>query len=345
LGKKGLYLVRTNAENDNDGKPNARKAEVLPFQITMDVSAYCNARCPFCPRESLPMDPKLLRGFMKKEMFYDIMRQVQEMPSIKTISFGSLGEPLTHPDIDEFVDYTAGLGYRVMFPSNMALAHRHFDTLMKLDNIMLSIEGHDKESYESLRRKLKFDVVYENVKRFDELVREKKAKGERTPLRVLNFIVNRKSNIKAYLDLWGDFADDIRIGPMGNPLAWDKDKNQFISAPIKEMEDDILPLLTRVEDMQCVQPTGIITVRADGKLVLCCSDTGTTLDLGDSANLKESFYHNANLNRIREEFRTKKLHNCENCFQNYGITKDQMMEFLPQLRDIKDERVTVYFNR
>jgi organic radical activating enzyme len=354
---KGLYLVKTEKYNPDsftfDKKLSNLKQRIFkidpvrnsinPIQITIDISANCNAECPFCPRQSLPMN---LHGFMKKDMFYDIMRQVEKkMPSIRTIGLAAFGEPLLHPNFDEFAEYTTALGYRVMIPTNMSLAHRHFDALLKLDSVMFSIEGYDKESYEKLRKNLSFETVYNNVKRFDELICERKGKGLHTPLRVLNFIVNRQSDIRRYLELWGDFADDIRIGPMGHPLRWDKKADIFVSAPIKAMEDEILPTPTRIEGMQCIQPFGIITVRADGKLRLCCSDTGSTLDFGDCGNLKKTFYTNNALNAVRKEFLNNKLRVCKNCFQNFGITKERMQDFFPYLKDVSDPKVTIYFNR
>lgn len=314
------------------------KNDIVPSQITIEISGNCNAKCPFCPRQVFEMD---LKGFMPKEIFYNIIKQIKQIPTIKTVSLAALGEPLLHPNFDEFVEYLTKLNYEVMFPTNMSLAHKHFHTLLKAKRIIYSIEGHDKESYEKLRRNLNFEQVYKNVKVLDELIKEKRSKEEHSPARLLNFIITKNSEIKTHIELWGDYVDAINIRPIGHPLKWDKNLKTFIPIEIEQMQDEIFPKVEKTEKTKCTQPFELIVIRPDGKLSLCCCDTGCDLDFGDYRNLKKSFFKNKNLNKVREEFRKNNIEICKNCTENFVVSKDTLIESLPELNGIENKKIRI----
>ncbi len=320
-----------------------QKYNVNPTSITIDISNRCNAACPFCSRQ---ISSLRRNEIMPKDMFYCIMEQVSQIKSIKSVVLAAWGEPMLHPDFDEFVDFLTSKGYKVGFPSNMSLAHNHFDSILKVSHIMLSIEGHDKETYSNSRKNLNFDVVYNNVKELDTLIKEKRSKGEKTPTREINFLINKESDIDEYMNTWSEFVDIVRIGPVLPVALWDKTLNCSKLITNEELRGKMLPCDSMVKNMYCAQPFKSIFVRANGKLALCCSDYDFDLDLGDYSNIKTSYFNNIQFKKIRKEFRKNQLEICKNCFQNFEIKKEDLFRFLPSLSKYSDKpKIVIYSNR
>lgn len=318
--------------------------KVLPMAVTLDISNRCNAACPFCARQ---VSECRRHDLMSKETFYNIMKQVSNCASVKSICLSSWGEAMLHPDFDEFVDYIKANNYNLGFPTNLSLSHKHFDSMMKADHIMCSIEGHDKESYEQLRINLKYETIYNNVAEFDKLVKQRREKGLHTPQREVNYLVNKNSEPQKFVKLWGDYFDVIGIRPFLPPLIWSVDEKRFIIYKNNALKEKLIHLSKKVHNMQCGQPFNNVIIRASGKLALCCSDYDSQLDFGDYEDLFENYKNNISLNKIREEFRKNKLNVCKNCFQNAEIPKQEMLNVLPELREIEknNKNIVIYANR
>lgn len=310
-----------------------------PHQVTIDISGNCNAQCPFCYRQVFDYPQS---GFMPKEMFYEIIKQVKDIPSIKTVSLAVLGEPLLHPDFDEFIDYLSRLKYDIFFPTNMSLADRHFESLLKTKQLIFSIEGHNKENYERYRKNLNFDQVFDNIKRFDELIKEKRKKGETTPTRCINYIVSKNSDVNKFIELWGEYADLIRVYPIRDPYKWDDQNGCLVSQTIDSMQDEIIPKTKLLKKIECSDLYHSIVISTTGKLNLCFSGVECKLDFGDYKDIKNNYFYNKNFNKIRNEIKKNKPQVCKNCFQNFDISKETLSEYLPALNELKNPKVKVF---
>ena len=150
------------------------KYEVKPVSVTIDISNRCNAACPFCNRQ---LSDLKRNNFMSEEMFYEIVKEVKKIKSVKNIVLAAFGEPMLHPKFDEFVDFLVKNKYRVGFPTNMSLADKHFDSMLKASHIMMSVEGWDKKSYDESRKNLNFETTYNNIVKFSEIVEKQKEAG------------------------------------------------------------------------------------------------------------------------------------------------------------------------
>lgn len=327
--------IRTVNEND---------LMVAPIHVTIDISNNCNASCPFCSRQ---LSEYSQNGFMQKELFYKIISQIKKYEDIKSIGLAAWGEPMLHPNFEEFVQYLHGDGYSIGFPSNLSLARKHFNSMLKASHIMFSIEGHDKESYEQSRVNLKFETVYNNVVEFDKIIKEKRKNGEKTPIREINYLLSKNSKPEEFIKLWGPYVDKIGIRPVLPAFGWDKETNHLKYYENNSFKNSLIPLDIKVENMQCHQPFKAIFVRANGKLALCCSDYDIQLDFGNSEELLNSYFENVNLNKIRNEFVTNKLDLCANCFQNSEISTDNLLTIFPELEQIEqnNKKVKIYANR
>jgi len=312
-----------------------------PCCVTIDISNICNASCPFCTRQ---ISSHKSEGFMSKEMFYNILEQIKKIKTIRHVYLASWGEPLMHPNIDEFIDVLKSDGYHVSFPTNFSLAHKHFDTLLKVDHIMISIEGHDKESYEFLRKNLNFETTLNNLKEFNKLFEERKSKGLSVPNREINFLINKKSKIKEFINCYQDYVDVISIRPMFESFIWDSENKRIKIAKNEKMHDDIFKLNKHNKKEICTMPMNTIFIRPNGKLFLCCSDFDIDVDFGDYKDLLNNWKNNINLKKIRKELKENKVKFCASCFQNFNLPKEDMYKAFPELKDIEENnhKIKVY---
>lgn len=320
-----------------------KKPKYFLRAVILDLSHYCNARCPFCPRQILKPE---LKGFMSRKIFYNSMKQIEKIPSVTQITLAAEGEPLMHPDFDEFVDYIKSKGYFIAFPTNMALADKHFDAMMKCDSIMYSIEGSDKESYEKSRIGCPFEKTLENVKEFRKRVEERRAQGLHVPDTHINYIVTKEASPEEFLKLWQPYVDHIRIDPVMPVVNWNKNEKVIETVIGKNLRDKMLPT-SPVEKKSCIQPFMLTVVKPNGKLGLCCSDYNIGLNFGTYKEIDRNFQHNENLNKIRTEFEAGAPIICSGCPQHIEVKRETLFEYLPKLRGIEEKypNVKIYENR
>ena len=83
-------------------------ASQLVYQI--DIINVCNAQCSYCPYSTMQRAPQR----MTKDVFAATLRCM----SNREVSLHHFGEPLLHPDLEEFVGMAVGMGFRVGFSTN-----------------------------------------------------------------------------------------------------------------------------------------------------------------------------------------------------------------------------------
>lgn len=91
-------------------------------EIYVEISNICNLKCSFCPGTTR----KAKR--MSKEEFRTVLSKIK--PYTDFISFHLLGEPLCHPDFDEFLKIAEEMRFMVKIVTNGTLLSRHQDALL-----------------------------------------------------------------------------------------------------------------------------------------------------------------------------------------------------------------------
>ena len=157
---------------------NKLSEEILPPQcIDIETAAICDLACPHCFREHLITPDKI----MSMKLYEKIMLQIKslEIPSLK---LNWRGEPLLNPNLIEMIDLAKKNGVLdVSINTNATtLDARKSNEILDsgLDQIIFSFDGGTKKTYEKLRpgrfKKNLFSDVYENIKNFCLLKKEKK---------------------------------------------------------------------------------------------------------------------------------------------------------------------------
>lgn len=287
-------------------------------EITIDVSASCNAQCPFCPRVFMPEERS--KGFMTLELYEKILDDAKKN-NIKKLRLYSTAEPTMHPKFNQIIDIAKKKGFEISLSTNASLLHKYFDSIIKIDYLQYSIEGWDKESYEKYRYPLKFEKVYQNIKDFYKYA----LKQSKSPKITTNLLLTTKTNIKQYVELWGEYIGDINIHFMYDPVKYEDEKFKSISF---DAEKNYFKLDKQTKFFFCSYPFEILTVAFDGKVALCCDDFAAELNIGNLAhsNIKEVYY-SKDMNIIRNQFYTQKLELCKEC-SRFTQPKKEDVDFI-----------------
>ena len=165
-----------NAEDFYSGK--SAIDQILPPQcIDIESAAICDLACPHCFREYLITPDKI----MSMELFNKIIKEIKslEIPSIK---LNWRGEPLLNPNLIQMIKLAKKNGViDVSINTNATtLDLKKSSEILDsgLDYIIFSFDGGTKKTYEKYRpgrfKTNSFDTVYENIKNFCLLKKEKK---------------------------------------------------------------------------------------------------------------------------------------------------------------------------
>ena len=275
-----------------------------PKEIIIDICAACNAACPFCPRLYMPEERS--KGYMSLDLFKFILEEAKR-EGIKNIRLYSTAEPTLHPKFDEIIDLLKKDNFFVSVSTNASLLDKHLDALMKVDILQFSIEGWDKESYEKYRIPLKFDRVYANI----QLFHEEKLKASNAPKVSTNLLLTKDTNLKKYMELWGELIDNIQIHFMLEATTYENGK--FVSKRNQKLNDEYYNFESVKEDFICGYPFNILTIAFDGKIALCCNDFSASMNIGNIKDGITNIFKSQVLKSIRNEFYQQDLDKCKDC--------------------------------
>lgn len=298
--------------------------------IYLGISENCNASCSFCYREFYTPKPK---GFMSEKMFSSIINQLRESNTIESVSL-TVGEPTLHPQFDSFsMELNKNKTYKTTVVTNMSTAHKHIDALGSYDGIVMSIEGYDKESYENLRKGLTWERVCENVIMLDKYV---KANGEKSPLRKINFIVDKASNIREFVNMWSDYTDVIMIDPMLPHTFWENGKSE-----LRKTSNNLFSF-SKSKKIVCTEPFYRLGVLADGSVKPCGTRMYEQKDYGNFNNLKNVFNEQNNILWLRNYREKNNMLGCKNCRHSLEVNTDEWQNLIDEHKDLVLEKNVVF---
>lgn len=244
----------------------AGKPGVLPRHLMVEITNDCNLRCAICGNHSM----KVKRGFMDLALFEKVAVQARKI-GIQDISLHTIGEPLLHPAIADFIKIAKQNEFRVLLSTNALLLDEVKSRLVLfsgLDNIRYSIEGHDKESYERARVGSNFEQIIRNISEFKKIRDSQKIKTKITINSVL--MKNRMSKIREFYKTWERFADEICFTYPGN-------FNQKIDARLKE---EFINSASPRKRLPCSMLWDTMVMQWDGRFSACCMDFNNDLIVG-----------------------------------------------------------------
>ena len=183
----------------------------FPIYALIEIISVCNLRCVMCYQSDKTFTKKPYMGSMEENLFYKIIDQLYE-GGTQAVTFGSRGEPTLHNKIGKFIDYASNkfLDFKLITNATRLddeLSHRILSSNINL--LTFSIDAYDKSTYEEIRLRSDFDLVFNNIKKFNDL-REKEYPKSSLITRVSGVKVkNSNQNENEFLKFWKPYVDEV----------------------------------------------------------------------------------------------------------------------------------------
>jgi MoaA/NifB/PqqE/SkfB family radical SAM enzyme len=150
-------------------------AEAPPVCLYLEVTNRCNLLCETCPRTFETLEPP---ADMSWELFTKIVDQV---PNVARVVLHGVGEPMLVKQLPQMIRYLKDRGTYVLFNTNGTLMQpKRFQELIDtgLDELRVSLDAADRETYLKVRGKDYFNRIVRDVGKF---IAYQKQVGATTP--------------------------------------------------------------------------------------------------------------------------------------------------------------------
>ena len=107
-------------------------------KVYVEITNICNMNCSFCHGHHRPLKQ------MSREAFTHILDQLTDQT--KYIYYHLMGEPLTHPELSEFVRLAGERGYKSIITTNGTLLETQGNALLTADVHKVNISLHSFEN-------------------------------------------------------------------------------------------------------------------------------------------------------------------------------------------------------
>ncbi len=230
-------------------------------RVYVEITNICNRSCSFCP------GTKRDARRMTLDEFSHICSELSGLTDY--IYFHVMGEPLTHPELPEFIKYAVGMGFKSAITTNGTLLDKCGDSLItsgvyKVSLSVHSFEGNDADEQSS---------YLESLCKFAD--KASKA-GVLTVFRLWNRGCDDGRNDITLDFLKNYFADEWTWGARGARL---RDKlhleygDRFAWPDIEADEGDT--------DVFCYGLRDHFGILSDGRVIPCCLDREGEITLGN----------------------------------------------------------------
>ena len=242
--------------------------EVTPFPLYLliEPTSTCNLRCIMCFQiDKTFSGEKSFMGRMDLDLFKKVIDQAHE-GGTKAITLASRGDPTLNKNLGSMLEYTKGKFLEVKLNTNGILLDDELSRSILANDVtdlVFSIDSYERENYEEIRKKGKFDKVVHNVQRFMK-IREEEFPNHRTSVRVSGVKVDEKQDRRKFNEFWSGLVDYCVLVDMQE--RWDTYNNSDIPS------ERLLPCGDLFERMY---------VWWDGKVNPCDVDYKSTLEVGN----------------------------------------------------------------
>lgn len=230
-------------------------------RIYVEITNICNMNCSFCHGHSRKLKQ------MTKEEFEDILYKISGFTDY--IYYHLMGEPLTHPNLPEFIRIATNRGFKSMITTNGTLLKKHGDKIINagIHKVNISVHSFEEGTDEQFGNYMN-DLVNFGIKANNN--------GVIVVFRLWNngFDNGRNNKIIDYLkstinDNWTENSKGYKIREKmfleyGERFAW-PDLNADIQG----------------EDVFCYGLRDHIGILSDGSVVPCCLDSNGIIKLGN----------------------------------------------------------------
>ncbi|MDR0441417.1 MAG: alpha/beta fold hydrolase [Candidatus Accumulibacter sp.] len=191
--------VRSALGKGPDLGPTARSD---PLIANIEITTHCNLKCRFCARTRLRKT--------SRHMPFGAFRNILALlPNTYRITLVGLGEPLLHPEFDEFIGYAKSLGKKVGLVTNAMLLNEEAGRKLldaKPDSIAFSLDASRQESSDLVRKGTDLARVIDNIGNF---VRLAKTTGANISMAVFSAVsIDTAAGLNGLVDCVSDLGVD-----------------------------------------------------------------------------------------------------------------------------------------
>lgn len=136
----------------------------FPVEIALELANSCNLKCIMCPVPNL----KRKRGFMDEFVFRKIVEDLSKESGFLFLPQG-FGESLLHPQWAQLIHYAFSMNIHpiTILTNGMLLSGEKMAAVTEsVDVIVVTLDGSNAKTYESVRVNSSFERVTENIKTF-----------------------------------------------------------------------------------------------------------------------------------------------------------------------------------
>jgi radical SAM protein with 4Fe4S-binding SPASM domain len=169
----------------------------FPYFIKIEPTNKCNLKCAGCIHAADRADQSFKHGDIDMETFKKIVDKLDKY--LVKVSLYYEGEPLLHPSIAEMAGYLSSKRIASVISTNFNyLPDSLAEELVKkkLTHLIISLDGYDRQSYESYRRGGDWEKVLANIKKLQAV---KKRLGSKYPIveaQAINFNDNDQDKLE-----------------------------------------------------------------------------------------------------------------------------------------------------
>jgi radical SAM protein with 4Fe4S-binding SPASM domain len=167
MSATNIAVARRYFETVGDGRSS--HAEAPPVCIYLEVTNRCNLLCTTCPRTYEDLEPPM-------DLSWDLFTKIiDQVPGLKRVVLHGVGEPMLVKELPRMIRYLKERDIYVLFNTNgTLLAPRKRREIIDtgLDELRVSLDAAEAESFLKVRGKDMFDRIVRNVSEFTALQKE-----------------------------------------------------------------------------------------------------------------------------------------------------------------------------
>lgn len=226
------------------------------ISISIETAINCNLNCRYCMNEINKIGVISRPPFLSWDLFIKIIETAP--PTVETIVFGGIGEPLLHPLIIDMINYASSKNKRVcMYTNGTLLKGEMLDRIAKskLSVLNISIEP-DAESCEYYRN-INYNEITNNI----------------------NTLISKTNNILVNFSLVMHKDYYSKINEFEN--KWINIINNIKSIPLLEFQEHLIkPNKETIFEFY----RGNLDINTSGNISPCCYDVFEDYVIGNVLN-------------------------------------------------------------
>jgi radical SAM protein with 4Fe4S-binding SPASM domain len=291
-----------------------------PLVLQVQTQSYCNGCCAICPYPVV--SKKLYQGTMEWDLFVKIASESASASLLSTIVFQLHNEPLLDKRIFDCVKYLKSISpdksCKIVTNGEFLDRFNSTDIMQSnLDFLVISLNAHSKQMYESINKGLEYDRVMKNVSRLvsDQYIRQRVT---------LSFVRTEQNTLEIHqaTQYWKKQRINTRVIVVTN-RAGSLENYERVRLKTGYYDSTFLSRMWRRlmsgtgDAIRCDLPFYHMNILFNGDAIICCHDWNRTSVVGNvrTSSLYE-IWNSKKMNEIRRlilKKRYEQINSCQEC--------------------------------